>query len=177
VTARSAAQGFVLDAGAARRLALAARGTPREAGRLLEHAIEGAVVIGRDTIDELTVEATLRRLGRDAFGLHGRERRYLDVLLASGEPVALSRLARCLGTDSHSFAQHVEPHLFRRGWVRVTAHGRCITAAGRRVREPQGVWRPQAAGGPDPVRNVRRDYRLMPNVRRMPQGSERPQRE
>jgi Holliday junction DNA helicase RuvB len=163
VSVRSAAKGFALGAEAARRLALAARGTPREAARLLDRVIDGAVAIGRDAIDEPTVEATLARLGRDAYGLEGRERRYLDVLLTSGEPVALSRLAHCLGTDSPSLARQVEPHLFCRGLVRITVRGRCLTAAGRRVLETR------AAQGPD------RDLRLMPNVRRMPR--DRPQRE
>jgi Holliday junction DNA helicase RuvB len=121
----------------ARRLAKAARGTPREALRLLEWALDDAAATGVRRLDAEGVAGALARLGYDGEGLDQGERRYLQVLRESPVPVPLSRLARMLGTTPGALAEHVEPWLFLRGLVRMTPGGR---TAGSYVRllETQG---------------------------------------
>ena len=108
----------------ARRLAEAARGTPREALRLLERALDDAAAGGEARLDVSGVERALSRLGYDEHGLDAGEQRYLAVLGESPTPVPLSRLARALGTTPRSLVEHVEPWLFIRGFARMTPGGR-----------------------------------------------------
>jgi len=108
----------------ARRLAQAARGTPREALRLLDRALDDAAAGGEARLDAAGVERALARLGYDEHGLDAGEQRYLEVLRDSGAPVPLSRLARVLGTTARSLTEHVEPWLFLRGFARMTPGGR-----------------------------------------------------
>lgn len=108
----------------ARRLAEAARGTPREALRLLERALDDAAADGEVRLDVSGVERALSGLGYDANGLDAGEQRYLAVLSESPTPVPLSRLARALGTTPRSLVEHVEPWLFLRGFARMTPGGR-----------------------------------------------------
>ncbi len=108
----------------ARRLAEAARGTPREALRLLDRALDDAAARGDSRLDVAAVERALTRLGYDADGLDPGEQRYLAVLSESPTPVPLSRLARTLGTTPRSLIEHVEPWLFTRGFARMTPGGR-----------------------------------------------------
>ena len=70
------------------------------------------------------VGRTLERLGFDADGLDPSERRYLALLRESRRPVPLGRLSRMLGTSVSTLIEHIEPFLFRRGFVHMTPHGR-----------------------------------------------------
>ncbi len=125
-------EGYVLSAGAAARLAESARGTPREARRLLDRVLDEAACAERSAVDRAErsavdradVEAALTRLGYNAEGLEPAEQQYLAVLRASSEPIPLGRLARMLGASAQTLVQTLEPFLFRRGLVRMTARGR-----------------------------------------------------
>jgi Holliday junction DNA helicase RuvB len=120
----AAREGATATPEGARRLAEAARGTPREALRLLERALDDAAADGEARLDVPGVERALSRLGYDANGLDAGEQRYLAVLRESPTPVPLSRLARALGTTPRSLVEHVEPWLFTRGFARMTPGGR-----------------------------------------------------
>ncbi|MDJ0523119.1 MAG: AAA family ATPase [Planctomycetota bacterium] len=117
-------EGFVVASEAALRIAGAARGTPREALRLAERAMDEAAAAGRRTLGALQVEATLTRLGFDRDGLNPTERRYLRLLRSCRGPTPLARIARMLGLNCRTLLRHVEPFLFTRGLVRVTPRGR-----------------------------------------------------
>ena len=117
-------QGVSLSPDAAQRLAVAARGTPRETLRLLERALDDAAAGGTSDVGRPEADATLRRLGFDDTGLDSTERRYLQVLRGNRSPLPLGRLARMLGLGRRTLLRHVEPFLFRRGLVRVTGRGR-----------------------------------------------------
>jgi len=116
--------GFLATEDGARRLAAASRGTPREALRLLERALEDAAASATTSLDADGVERTLRGLDYDADGLDRGERRYLEVLRESTVPVPLSRLASTLGTTPRTLTEHVEPWLFQLRLVRMTPAGR-----------------------------------------------------
>jgi Holliday junction DNA helicase RuvB len=126
VRAAADRQGASLTEAAAGRLAAHARGTPREALRLLERVLDAPVAEG--PVDRPSVDRALAALGYDADGLQPLERRYLGLLRSSGGPVSLHRLARMLGTSARSVRCTVEPFLFRRGLVEMTPRGRVATA-------------------------------------------------
>ena len=122
--AKARAEGFTLDEDGSRRLAESARGTPRELLRLLSRLLEYGAARGRTRLGRGDVERTLERLGFDADGLDPSERRYLTLLRESPRPVPLGRLSRMLGTSVSTLIEHIEPFLFRRGFVHMTPHGR-----------------------------------------------------
>lgn len=124
VVARARAEGVALHRGAAERLAAYARGTPREALRLLERVLDEAARGRRTSAACELVDRVLRDLGYDDEGLAPDERRYLAVLRESRTPVPLWRLARMLGASAASVARLLEPYLFRMGWVQMTPRGR-----------------------------------------------------
>ncbi len=109
---------------AAQRLAQAARGTPREALRLLDRALDTCAAEGGRCLDGAAAERALTCLGYDQDGLDATEQRYVEVLRQSRVPVPLSRLSRILGASPSTLLEHVEPHLFERGLVRMTIAGR-----------------------------------------------------
>ena len=117
-------QGVALRRGAASLIALHARGTPRETLRLVECVLDETAGLACATLDRITVQGALRRLGYDGEALDPTEQRYLGLLRESAVPIPLGRLARMLGASARTLAEHLEPHLFRRGLVRMTAQGR-----------------------------------------------------
>jgi len=141
VMSQADSAGFALDAGAASKLAAHARGTPREALRLLERVLEDAAQHvsfeeGCASVCESDVAGALRRLGYDQEGLNPVEQGTMATLRASPAPISLDRLARLVGVSPATLTQHVEPELFRRGLIRMTERGRqaVFNAAGRRPR-------------------------------------------
>jgi Holliday junction DNA helicase RuvB len=120
--------GIEISAAAARRLAAAARGTPREALRLLSKARQQARAEGAGTIDDPLTARALKRLGIDEQGLDPLDRAYLEALAGHG-PVGLSRLAALLGVDAGVLLRDHEPHLFRLGLATTTPAGRALQMA------------------------------------------------
>ncbi len=125
----AAAKGAEVAPEAAARLAETARGTPREALRLLDRALDDCAAQGTPRLDAEAVEGALARLGYDEHGLDATERRYVQVLRRSRRPVPLSRLSRTLGLSPSTLVESVEPHLFERGLVCTTLAGRMATPA------------------------------------------------
>ena len=144
VTGAARSQGFGLEGSAAERLAESARGTPREALRLLERVLDQAASRGHEGLDGPAVERALRRLGYDRDGLAPAEQQYMAVLRESRDPIPLGRLARLLGSSARTLLRHLEPPLFRRGLVRMTPRGR--TAA----------YPPALLAGTDAMPGIRR---------------------
>jgi len=126
-------QGFVLAGGAAERLAESARGTPREALRLLERVLDEAASREQKCLDGPAVEGALARLGYDRDGLAPAEQQYMAVLRESSDPIPLGRLARLLGSSARTLLRHLEPPLFRRGLVRMTPRGRTAACSPRLI--------------------------------------------
>jgi hypothetical protein len=116
--------GLALEPEAARRLALCARGRPREVRRLAERLLNRARAEGVARIDDRACDRALRAMGYDRQGLLPEERRYLRVLRASRAPVPGGRLAQMAGLCARRVLREMEPWLCRKGLVRVTPRGR-----------------------------------------------------
>jgi Holliday junction DNA helicase RuvB len=148
----AAAKGVEMTPDGALRLARAARGTPREALRLVDRALDEVALLRAKTLDVPAVERTLRSLGYDADDLDAREQRYLSLLRASPLPIPLSRLARSMGTTPQTLVERVEPWLFSRGLVRTAPGGRVATPYVRRgcTAQPEAEdGAPNVRRGPD----------------------------
>jgi Holliday junction DNA helicase RuvB len=152
VSGAAAKAGLETTPDAALRIARVARGTPREANRLLDRAIDHLTLRGTNRLDGDVVERVLARLGYDNDGLDRGDQRYLEVLRESPTPVSLARLARLLGDTPSALEEHVEPWLSSRGYVRMTPAGRTLG--------PRARWRAEAGEVPNSRGGV-------PNVRRV----------
>lgn len=126
IESKAAEEGLAIAPTVARTLAERARGTPREALRLLDRVLDDVAASSSDAVDEATVLATLAREGYDAVGLAPDEQRYM-ALLRSGTCLSLGQLARRLGKDAETVRERIEPHLLRRAWIRITDRGRVAT--------------------------------------------------
>jgi Holliday junction DNA helicase RuvB len=116
--------GLELTPDGAERLALASRDTPRRALTLLRAVRDEASMAQVTVADEVVVERALTRQGVDADGLDRLDRRYLGLLKAARQPMGLRTLAARLDVPEETLRTVYEPHLVRRGLVRVTPAGR-----------------------------------------------------
>ncbi len=129
---RSAAiLGLRVEADAASRLALSARGTPRIANRLLRRMRDFAQVEGSGAIDLDCVEAGLARLEVDAFGLERQDREILRAIILRyrGGPVGAETLAITVSESVETLEDYYEPFLIQRGFLARTPRGRVATKA------------------------------------------------
>lgn len=121
--------GTTVDDDAAERLALASRGTPRVANRLLRRMRDFAQVGGSDTISSAVVEDGLARLEVDRYGLERHDR---DVLVAiiekfGGGPVGAETLAVSTSESIETLEDYLEPFLIQSGFIMRTPRGRVAT--------------------------------------------------
>ena len=129
---------------AATELSHRSRGTPRVANRLLRRARDFAQVEGDGIIDVDIVRLALTRLGIDAVGLDGMDRRILDTIANKfdGGPVGIDNLSTAIGEEANTIEDVYEPFLIMKGFVQRTRTGRILT---RRGKEHLGI---STAAGP-----------------------------
>jgi len=125
--------GVSLDAQAKKRIAKAARQTPRIANRLLKRARDVAQVEGgtkSPNIDDVTTERTLSMLEIDEKGLDKLDREYLRILIEKfkGGPAGIQALAASLSEEEDTLLDFVEPYLMQIGYVLRTPRGRVAAA-------------------------------------------------
>ncbi len=110
----------------AEEIAKRSRGTPRIANRYLKRVYDFAVVKKDGIIDEETSREALDFLGIDSFGLDGRDRKYLQIIIEkfNGKPVGLNTLSSALSEDRYTIEEIIEPFLLRSGFIERTPKGR-----------------------------------------------------
>ncbi len=130
----------------AAEIARRARGTPRIAGRLLRRVADFAVIEGDGRIDEALADGALGRLGVDALGLDGADRRYLTLIAEhyGGGPVGIETLSAALSESRDALEEVIEPFLLQQGLIQRTPRGRILA---RRAWQHLGL----AAPPPDPA--------------------------
>ncbi|HIW71854.1 MAG TPA: Holliday junction branch migration DNA helicase RuvB [Candidatus Levilactobacillus faecigallinarum] len=117
----------------AKAIALRSRGTPRIANRLLKRIRDFAEVSpDHDTIDPEIVNHALTLLRVDSAGLDSTDIKLLTTMIDyyNGGPVGLNTLAANIGEETETVAAMYEPYLLQRGFLKRTAQGRVVTAAG-----------------------------------------------
>ncbi|MEM6826286.1 MAG: Holliday junction branch migration DNA helicase RuvB [Pseudomonadota bacterium] len=132
------------DAGA-KEIAARARGTPRIAGRLLRRVVDFALVEGDGRVTRALADGALNRLGVDAIGLDGADRRYLALIAESygGGPVGVETIAAALSEARDAIEEVIEPYLLQQGLIQRTPRGRMLAARawahlGLQAPEPPG---------------------------------------
>ena len=116
-------------------LARSSRGTPRVANRLLRRMRDFAQVLGGGSITTDVVEAGMRRLGIDTYGLEEHDRLILRTIVEKygGGPVGAETLAISVGEGIESLEDFYEPYLIQRGLLQRTPRGRIITPFAREL--------------------------------------------
>ncbi|WP_116084501.1 Holliday junction branch migration DNA helicase RuvB [Tropicimonas sp. IMCC34011] len=125
--------GMGADPDGVREIARRARGTPRIAGRLLRRVSDFALVEGDGTITRALADRALTRLGVDARGLDGADRRYLKLIAEhyEGGPVGIETMSAALSESRDALEEVIEPYLLQQGLIQRTPRGRMLT---------QGAW-------------------------------------
>ena len=104
-----------IDDDGAHEIARRARGTPRIAGRLLRRVVDFALVEGDGHISRKLADGALTRLGVDALGLDGADRRYLSLIAEAyaGGPVGVETLSAALSESRDALEEVIEPFLLQ----------------------------------------------------------------
>jgi len=118
---------------AAREVARRSKGTPREALRILERALDVTQLSEASSIESDHVVQAAERLGIDRHGLDPVERRAVKLLLRLGRPLGEEALAARVGVDRGTFHEVHEPWLERAGLIERTERGRVATEEARRL--------------------------------------------
>lgn len=118
-----------LEAKAAKRIAAAARSTPRIANRLVRAVRDFATVKNENLISVTRVAETMSSLGIDDYGLDDMDRQILSVLIEkfSGAPVGLNTLAAATAEEEQTLEEVYEPFLLQQGFIQRTPKGRTAT--------------------------------------------------
>lgn len=121
--------GVSIEAGAVRRIARAARFTPRVANRLLKRARDYAEVHGDGSVTEEAAAKTLELLEIDALGLEPMDRRILKIIIENfqGGPVGLQAIAAASSEEEDTIEEVYEPYLMQLGFIERTPKGRVAT--------------------------------------------------
>jgi Holliday junction DNA helicase RuvB len=124
--------GIDADPDGTREIAKRARGTPRIAGRLLRRVIDFAVVEGDGRLGRAIADSALTRLGVDALGLDGADRRYLSLIAENyqGGPVGIETIAAALAEPRDALEEVIEPFLLQQGLIARTPRGRMLAHKG-----------------------------------------------
>ena len=121
---------WICDDSVYSHIASKGRGTPRIALRILENTRRVARSENADIITLEHLNRSCQLEGLDNVGLNNEERRLLNILAQTNEPIRLNTLAMCLGTQSRNVAQILEPYLFRMGFITKNDKGRILTPLG-----------------------------------------------
>jgi Holliday junction DNA helicase RuvB len=118
-----------VDQDGATMIALASRGTPRIANRLLKRVRDYAQVRADNIITGPVAKEALDMLQLDNRGLDEIDRRLLLALIEKfeGGPVGLDTLAACISEEPETLEDVYEPYLMQLGFLKRTARGRMVT--------------------------------------------------
>jgi len=118
-----------LEQDGASMIALASRGTPRIANRLLKRVRDFAQVKADNIITGPVATEALKMLQLDNRGLDEIDRRLLLALIEKfeGGPVGLDTLAACISEEPETLEDVYEPYLMQLGFLKRTARGRMVT--------------------------------------------------
>ena len=116
----------------AKRIAHAARQTPRIANRLLKRARDWADVHEHPVIDDIVAEKTLEMLDIDANGLEPTDREFLTLIIEkfNGGPVGITTIANALSEEVQTIEDVYEPYLMQQGFLARSPRGRIVTDHG-----------------------------------------------
>ena len=118
-----------MDRQGAMTIALASRGTPRIANRLLRRVRDYSQVRAEGVITaEVAIEA-LKILDVDKIGLDATDYLLLDTIIKKfdGGPVGLETIAAAINEEASTIEELYEPYLMKIGFLKRTPRGRVVT--------------------------------------------------
>lgn len=123
--------GVKVEPAAVEVLAMASRGTPRVANRLLKRARDYAEVNKLGVVDENSAREALAMLEIDRLGLEPQDRRLLEVIINkfNGGPVGINTVSAALSEDKGVIEEIYEPYLMTLGFLQRSSLGRIVLPA------------------------------------------------
>jgi Holliday junction DNA helicase RuvB len=148
VTRGARLMGIQSEPAGTREIARRARGTPRIAGRLLRRVVDFVTVEGDGCLTQKIADHALTRLGVDALGLDGGDRRYMSLLAEhyGGGPVGVETISAALAEARDAIEEVIEPFLLQQGLILRTPRGRMLAA---RAWRHLGLEPPKSPGQSD----------------------------
>lgn len=119
---------IVQDEVAARKIAVASKGTPRIAINLAKWCVDCRAVHGYN------VEESLKLKGVRPNGFTDLDVKYLNTVASNG-PIGLKTLAAMLAVDESTITDYVEPYMIYKGYIKLTPNGRVICGTENRTNE------------------------------------------
>ncbi len=121
--------GVKIDDVGAELIALASRGTPRIANRLLRRVRDYAQIRAQGTITGKVAAAALEVLEVDRIGLDRTDYLYLETIIHKfdGGPVGLETIAASVNEEAGTIEEIYEPYLMKIGFLKRTSRGRMVT--------------------------------------------------
>jgi len=103
------------------------RGTPRVANAALEWLRDYHTAQGSETLSESDVETAMGMKGIDSDGMTEMDRKYLETLKTSGQPLGIETLSCMTGIDRQTIEGIIEPWLLQNSKIIKTSKGRvCV---------------------------------------------------
>lgn len=121
--------GVEIDDVGAELIALASRGTPRIANRLLRRVRDYAQIRAQGAITGEVAAAALEVLEVDRIGLDRTDYLYLETIIHKfgGGPVGLETIAASVNEEAGTIEEIYEPYLMKIGFLKRTSRGRMVT--------------------------------------------------
>jgi len=127
---RSAALlGIKMDSNGMNKIALASRGTPRIANRLLKRVRDYAQIRADSVVTSRVADEALQILEIDALGLDKTDYLLLHTIIDkfNGGPVGVDTIAASLNEEAGTIEELYEPYLMKIGFLKRTPRGRVVT--------------------------------------------------
>lgn len=127
---RSAALlGVIMDHDGTKKIALASRGTPRIANRLLKRVRDYAQIRANSLVTAKVADEALQILEIDTLGLDKTDYLLLSTIIEKfdGGPVGLETIAASLNEEAGTIEEIYEPYLMKVGFLKRTPRGRVVT--------------------------------------------------
>lgn len=121
--------GVKMDLDGTKKIALASRGTPRIANRLLKRVRDYAQIKADSVITSQVVDDALQILEIDALGLDKTDYLLLNTIIEkfNGGPVGVETIAASLNEEAGTIEELYEPYLMKIGFLKRTPRGRVVT--------------------------------------------------
>ena len=118
-----------IEPDAARKLASAARGTPRIVIRLFKRIIDFAIISKVSIIGVSLVEYALKEIAVDLMGLDVSDMKYLNFLKRHKDiPIGIDTIAAALSEHPNNIEEVIEPYLIQIGFLIKSSRGRLLTS-------------------------------------------------
>jgi Holliday junction DNA helicase RuvB len=121
--------GLMMDGGGTKKIALASRGTPRIANRLLKRIRDYAQIRADHAVTSRVADEAMQILEIDSLGLDKTDYLLLRTIAEKfdGGPVGVETIAASLNEEAETIEEIYEPYMMKVGFLKRTPRGRVVT--------------------------------------------------